>query len=168
MKKILLTSLAAVALVLGSGCASIIDGGSKTVQINSNPSGAKFTIYDKVGKAVDTQITPAIVNLEREHGYLSLEDYKLVFEAPGYYPGEAHVTSTLDGWYLGNILFGGLLGIIIVDPATGDMWTLSPRKVTCNLVPVQAGLSPEAIKAAQEKTNPEQSFKSSKPSHSNP
>ena len=32
--------------------------------------------------------------------------------------------ATLDGWYIGNIIFGGLLGILIIDPATGAMWRL--------------------------------------------
>lgn len=61
------------------------------------------------------------------------EDYKLVFEDAGYYPYETHVKSMVDGWYVGNIFFGGLIGILIVDPATGDMYTLSPREVDCNL-----------------------------------
>ncbi len=30
----------------------------------------------------------------------------------------------LDGWYFGNLIFGGLLGILIIDPATGAMWRL--------------------------------------------
>ena len=30
----------------------------------------------------------------------------------------------MDGWYAGNILIGGLLGLLIIDPATGSMWKL--------------------------------------------
>jgi hypothetical protein len=30
----------------------------------------------------------------------------------------------LNGWYLGHILFGGVLGILIVDPLTVAMWRL--------------------------------------------
>lgn len=30
----------------------------------------------------------------------------------------------MDGWYIGNLLFGGLIGMLIVDPATGAMYKL--------------------------------------------
>lgn len=143
-----------------TGCASIIDGGSKSVQINSNPEGAKVTISNRAGKEVSVQTTPAIVTLERSSGYFRGEDYKLVFEAAGYYPYETHVQSTIDGWYLGNVLFGGLIGIVIVDPATGDMFTLAPREVNCNLVSSATPLTPDELKAAELKANP---IKESKP-----
>ena len=44
------------------------------------------------------------------------EDYKLVFEEPGYDTYETHVKSTIDDWYIGNIYFGGLIGLLIVRP----------------------------------------------------
>jgi hypothetical protein len=118
-----------------TGCASIFDGGSKSVQINSNPEGAKVTISNQEGKTISVQKTPAIVALDRSSGYFRGEDYKLVFEAAGYNPYETHVTSTIDGWYFGNVLLGGLIGMLVVDPITGDMYTLSPMDVNCNLVP---------------------------------
>ena len=31
----------------------------------------------------------------------------------------------MDGWYIGHILFGGLIGFLIIDPATGSMWKLN-------------------------------------------
>jgi hypothetical protein len=137
-----------------TGCASIIDGGSKSVQINSNPEGAKVTISNRAGKKVSVQTTPAIVTLERSSGYFRGEDYKLVFEEAGYHPYEMHVTSSIDGWYFGNILFGGLIGMLIVDPATGDMFTLAPREVNCNLVISTTSLTPDELKAAELKANP--------------
>ncbi|MFH6792762.1 hypothetical protein ACHRCF_16520, partial [Acinetobacter baumannii] len=39
------------------------------------------------------------------------------------------VTGTLSGWYLGNIIFGGLIGLLIVDPATGAMYKLAPKDI---------------------------------------
>ena len=139
--------------LLFTGCASIIDGGPKTVQINSNPEGAKVTIFNKAGKEVSVNTTPASIALKRG-GFYSTEDYKLHFEMPGYYPYETHVASSIDGWYLGNVIFGGFIGILIVDPATGDMWTLSPRELNCNLVSSATSLTPEELKAAELKANP--------------
>jgi hypothetical protein len=34
------------------------------------------------------------------------------------------ITSKIDGWYFANIVFGGLIGMVIVDPATGAMFKL--------------------------------------------
>ena len=32
------------------------------------------------------------------------------------------LTPSLNGWYIGNLLFGGLIGFLIVDPLTGAMY----------------------------------------------
>lgn len=145
-------SLLTVSILL-TGCASILDGGPKTVQINSKPEGAKVTITNRAGKEVAVQTTPATVTLERAAGFFQGEDYTLHFEAAGYYPYDAHVQSDLDGWYIGNIFFGGLIGLVIVDPATGDMFTLSPRVVNCNLTPNQASLASVQAGSASIETN---------------
>src|SRR5437879_1932091 len=92
-------ALALAALAFGNGCASIVDGGDKSVRIHSDPPGATVTISDKDDRLVSVQKTPAVVTLRRHHGYFSREDYKLLFEAPGYYPSEAHVKSVLNAWY---------------------------------------------------------------------
>jgi hypothetical protein len=42
------------------------------------------------------------------------------------------VSAGLNGWYLGNLLFGGLVGLLVVDPATGAMFRL-PEDATVNL-----------------------------------
>jgi len=136
-------SLLVVPLII-TGCASILDGGDKSVHLTSNPAGAKVTISNDEGKVVFIQTTPAVVNLARSSGYFRGEDYRLLFEAPGYSPFETRITSQIDGWYFGNIMFGGLIGMLIVDPMTGDMYTLSPREINCSLVPsVTPATSPE-------------------------
>ncbi|KGQ53534.1 hypothetical protein IO44_11000, partial [Gallibacterium anatis str. Avicor] len=38
-----------------------------------------------------------------------------------------NVTPKIDGWYIGNILFGGIVGLLIVDPITGAMYKLPPE-----------------------------------------
>ncbi len=153
MKKLIIPALA-LYCVLASGCASIVDGRAKTVRINSNPTGAKVVIFDKSGKEVATQTTPATIKLKRHSGYFVGQKYKLVFEAPGYYPSETYVNSTLNGWYLGNIVFGGAIGLLVLDPATGAMWTLSPKDVNWNMVSSAVPLTPEQLKEAEVKANP--------------
>jgi hypothetical protein len=162
--KTVFASLLTVPLLL-TGCASILDGGSKTIQINSNPEGAKVTISNKEGKEIFVQTTPTIVSLERSSGFFEGEDYTLSFEEAGYLPYETHVQSTLDDWYIGNVLFGGLIGIIIVDPATGDMFTLSPRHVNCNLIPTPDQLKTGQLESAQPETNSSISNSNSPPAN---
>jgi hypothetical protein len=60
----------------------------------------------------------------------------------------------VDGWYFGNLLFGGLIGLLIVDPATGAMYKLEPNEINCNLVSSAVALTPEELKAAELKANP--------------
>src|SRR5437660_9292847 len=134
--------LAFAAVAFGNGCASIVDGGDKSVRIHSDPPGATVTNSDKGDRLVSVQKTPAVVILRRPHGYFIREDYKLIFEAPGYYPSEAHVKSVLDAWYFGNVVAGGAIGLLGVDPATGAMWTLSPRNVERNLISRDRTLTP--------------------------
>jgi hypothetical protein len=131
-----------------------VDGGRKSVQINSNPTGAKFTIYSAKGTVVDSETTPAKIKLERSQGYFKGEEYKLVFEAPGFYPGETYIKSELDGWYIGNIVFGGLIGFVLVDPLTGSMYTLSPRELNYTLLSTNLNINTENLKMAQLKANP--------------
>ena len=132
--------------VLATGCASIVDGGRKSVKIDSNPEGAKVTIVNRAGKEICTRTTPATVSLNRSAGFFEGEAYTLKLQKEGFYPYEAHVQSTLDGWYFGNVVLGGWIGLLVVDPATGAMFTLSPRQVNCNLVPIQTSAADGAAR----------------------
>ena len=153
MKKVPFFGCTLLACILVSGCASIVDGGRKSVKIDSEPSGATFTIYNGKGVAVNTNTTPAKVKLKRSQGYFQGEVYKLVFEAPGYYPGESTIRYKVDGWYFGNVIFGGLIGLAVVDPLTGSMWTLSPRQLHHTLLSTNLNLQPSELKAAQLQAN---------------
>jgi hypothetical protein len=154
MGKVLKASLSLLVFILSS-CASIVDGGSdKSIQINSNPPGAKVTITDKKGRTVQVVNTPSRVSLKRHRSFFVGERYKLLFEAPGYHPSQADVKSTMNGWYVGNVIFGGLLGILIVDPATGALFTLTPREIDRTLVQAAENLGAEDVAAADARANP--------------
>lgn len=60
-----------------------------------------------------------------------------VFEAPGYEQEEIWLTGSREaGWCsAGNVVVGGLIGRLIVDPITGAMWNLGPEAVGANLDP---------------------------------
>lgn len=142
MKKLLFNPIinGFVAVVLSvsiTSCASIFSGGPKKITINTTPPGAKVTIYDKFGKVVTTRQSPTVVPLERKVGYFAPQEYRVVIEKPGYKPTEIRLQSTINGWYFGNLFLGGVIGMVIVDPMTGAMFTFSPDHINETLTPAQ-------------------------------
>lgn len=111
-------------IVILAGCASIVSQSRYPVIIDSNQSGATVLIKDKHGRDVHKGVTPTTVTLPASAGYFSPEKYTFQFEKEGYSPTSATISAGLDGWYFGNLLFGGLIGFLIVDPASGAMWEL--------------------------------------------
>jgi hypothetical protein len=119
----------AIPLVLSTlaGCSSIVSKSDYAVSINSTPDDAKFVITNKAGQSVHSGVTPAVINLKSSAGYFKGETYTIALEKEGYSPKLFTLASTVDGWYFGNILFGGLLGMLVIDPATGAMYNLPDR-----------------------------------------
>lgn len=56
----------------------------------------------------------------------------MVLKLDGYKTYETRLEKKFNAWYIGNIVFGGLIGII-VDPITGAMYKLKPEDVNGNL-----------------------------------
>ncbi len=110
--------------IVVSGCASIVDGGNKPVTISSSVPAAKFEIKNRGGTVVHSGKTPQTVSLSRGAGYFKKERYSVVMNKEGYEESSGVLEPTLSGWYFGNILIGGLIGMLIVDPATGAMYKL--------------------------------------------
>jgi hypothetical protein len=121
------------AVVMSSGCASIVSKSNWPVNLNSTPSGASVTIKDKKGIEVAKVVTPSTVYLKSGAGYFKPAYYTFLFEKEGYTSSTVDAKATFNGWYVGNLVFGGLIGILIVDPLTGAMWTMQER-VTTNLL----------------------------------
>jgi hypothetical protein len=117
MKKILVL---AISLSL-SNCATIIHGSKQDVGFSSNPTGASVTINgESFGK------TPTVVKLQRK------DTHAVKITLDGYLPYEVLLTRKVDGWIAGNIIFGGIIGLI-VDAADGAMYKLSPEQLTAEL-----------------------------------
>ncbi|HUK01948.1 MAG TPA: hypothetical protein VLW26_06680 [Steroidobacteraceae bacterium] len=120
------------------GCATIVHSGPRAISVASTPAGAKVSIYDRSNTLVQTNTTPFIAYLPTKYGYFKGQDYRLVFELADHAPAEVRLKSELSGWYAGNLLFGGLVGMLIVDPLTGAMFNLSPQKIQQPLTATQA------------------------------
>jgi hypothetical protein len=125
-----------------SGCASIVSGGPEIVTISSNPPEAKMTLCnDRTKQCMAIGQTPYTATLDRSQGFFKPARYSIKCEKPGYGPAERTLSAGMNGWYAGNIIFGGLIGILIVDPATGAMWDIKEHNLVMNLPPV--GTEPE-------------------------
>ena len=118
-------------------CASIVSKSSYPVAFRCQPESVDITIVNKKGEKVFTGKTPTTVTLGVGAGYFKGENFAVTFSKEGYEPHTAQIKRGVDGWYiLGNFVFGGLIGWLIVDPATGAMWTL-PKEVTASLSSTQ-------------------------------
>lgn len=120
-----------LAIFLMSSCASIVHGPTQTVDFTSQPSGATITIDGKeYGK------TPQAIELKRNGREKGDEPGKQMYDVKvaldGYYPYELKIKREMDEWFLGNILFGGLIGII-VDASNGSMYKLTPDQIIAQM-----------------------------------
>ncbi|WP_372881389.1 hypothetical protein [Psychromonas sp.] len=123
-------SAVALSLVLLSGCSSIVSDSKYSVAIASSPSEANFTLKNRKGLTIHSGRTPTSISLNASSGFFKGETYTLVLNKEGYEEKTVEINSSVDGWYFGNILFGGLIGLLIVDPATGAMFKLPERSDT--------------------------------------
>lgn len=118
-----------------SGCASILGKTSYPIQISSSPTDAHISIVNKKGQQVYSGTTPTTVDLQSSAGFFSKASYKITFSSEGYEDKVVPVNAKLNPWYFGNILLGGVIGMLIVDPASGAMWQINEYNITEILTP---------------------------------
>ena len=120
MKKIIF-SLGVLSTLILSSCATIVCGSKQNISFNSTPANASIYINEvEVGK------TPFQTKLERK------KEHSVVIKLDGYKPYETKLTKKFNAWYLGNLIFGGIIGLV-VDPITGAIYELSPDQVNAQL-----------------------------------
>lgn len=114
-------SCSLVLTFLMSSCATIVSGSKQNVKFSSNPSTAVIFIDEvEVGK------TPFEIKLERK------SEHTVMFKLEGYQNYQTKLTKKFNAWYIGNILIGGIIGLII-DPITGAMYNLSPDEINAQM-----------------------------------
>ncbi len=138
-----MTAIMMASVFLFSSCASIVSKSTYPLSINSSPSNAKVSITDKKGKEIYLGNTPATVKLKAGAGFFSKAEYQVKFSSPGYDDKIVPITFKLDGWYFGNLLLGGVLGMLIIDPATGAMWKIETEFLNETLSKSTASIDPE-------------------------
>lgn len=126
-KSIFIASIASITL---AGCATIMgQSAPETLNIRSTPDQARVIISDETGTKIFEGNTPTSLPLEKKKGYFSGKKYDVKIQKDGYEEQRITVDTKVNGWYIGNIVFGGPLGLLIIDPATGAMWTLDTNEI---------------------------------------
>lgn len=120
MRKTIISSSLALAILVSS-CATIVSGSKQNIKFSSNPSTATIFIDEvEVGK------TPFEIKLARN------SEHSVLIKLEGYQTYETKLTKKFNAWFLGNILIGGLIGLII-DPITGAMYKLTPDQINAQM-----------------------------------
>jgi hypothetical protein len=133
MKKTLIKVIPVIAAsLIITGCATILGKSRYPVTLNSTPNVANVLITNKKGDTVFNGKTPAIVNLKAGKAYFKKEDYLITFSADGFKEKKYTIKSTINGFYFGNILIGGAIGMLIIDPLSGKMWSLPASQTNIN------------------------------------
>ena len=148
MQSNMLVRCVAIALAgsLG-GCATIVAKSSQTITVTSVPEGAAVSIANASGAAIHSGNTPMTVTLKKGRGYFKPEHYLVNIVKPGFEEQKLKIDGAVNGWYFGNIIFGGLIGMLAVDPSTGAMYTLKPDAVQVTLTSSTAAQNhgPESV-----------------------
>jgi len=122
MKRAILALSLFIPVTLFNSCATIVSKSSWPVHVNCKPDGANVTITNRRGETVYKGTTPVMLSLRSGAGFFKKERYLAHFEFDGYAAQDVPLECKLNGWYFGNLFIGGLLGLLIIDPATGAMY----------------------------------------------
>lgn len=133
-------------LMTGTSCATIFTKSSYPISFTSTPSEANVTVVNRAGSTVFTGSTPSTITLKAAAGYMKREEYTVTFQKSGYAPQTVPVICSLDGWYIGNILLGGIIGMLIVDPASGAMYKFDNTEINASLTPDSASMQDRQLR----------------------
>lgn len=121
-----------------SACATIMRDNSQTIPITSSTDNVDIRIADKSGKVIFEGQTPASVNLKTAaSGYFDPQEYTIIASKDGFKNQTTIIDWHVSAWYwAGNLILGGLIGYLIIDPITGDMYYLD-EDVHLNMTPIK-------------------------------
>ncbi len=109
-------SLVSTSLLLSS-CATIMHGTTQSIGISTNPHNAEVWLDNRLAGH-----SPIILEMSRN------ENHIVRIELEGYQPYELTFTRKISGWCAGNLVFGGVIGLVI-DALSGGIYTLTPEQV---------------------------------------
>ena len=119
--------------LLFTSCASIMLSPTQGIGVSSSP--IKATV--KVDGLLKGE-TPLTLEIKRKKGGT------VRIEKEGYEPAEIIITKKMSGWIFGNIIFGGIPGLII-DLIIGGTYTLIPESINVTLVKAEVGMNENSV-----------------------
>ena len=121
------------------GCASIVSGTTQQMSFQSNPDDVTVTVTGRVlGK------TPFTIQLDKK------KDQSVTFTKEGYKPLTMELATTMDPWFWGNIVLGGLIGST-TDGLSGAVHQYSPSQYFVSLQPEGVTTESSTLKSQREK-----------------
>ncbi len=139
-KTLSILSCAVTALLITSSCATLFTKKTQEVNFKGIPG---TTIVDKDKNTIVTEIGSNGFGV----GKFSKQLKKKTIEArkDGYQPKSYEMGTKIQGWFWGNIVFGGIPGMAI-DAATGKMMKFSDTMIDMTLIPfTQTEEQPEEV-----------------------
>ena len=124
MKTIPLLLCSAPLLLLLAGCATLVSGPDQVLRVTSHPPDAVVS-----ADGLERGTTPIQVCLSRDR------DHVVAIDLPGYKHYEILVSRTVNGWFFGNLIFAGPLGMV-VDREDGSIYALEPNPINVALEPL--------------------------------
>ena len=127
-------------LVLGlaglvAACSTIVEGTDQTVTVTSEPEGAVCRLM-REGEIVGAiNPTPGSIEVDRSN-----DDITVKCDLDGYLTSIGVLPSEFEGMTFGNILFGGIIGVV-VDASTG---AASQYPESINVVMIPANFASES------------------------
>ena len=108
-----LTVLALAVSAALSGCATITQGAHQSVLFDTSPSGAVCSITREGNMLYADFTAPKSLQIEKDK-----DDLVITCDKEGYRRAVIHTNSSFEGWTMGNLLLGGIIGLG-VDAASG-------------------------------------------------
>lgn len=133
-----------------SGCASIFSDSNYVQKFEASVPGVLMDVV-KNGEPYQSDVPiPAEIKLPADNGFFSRADYSFTFRKEGYKDKVMTRRAKVDPLYWVNVatIYAAVIGMVIVDPWTGAMWSLEEA-------PLVAVMEKEDSEAAPPAPTPE-------------
>ena len=122
----------AVLMLSATSCASIVEGSSQEILVNTSPNGAHCEISRFAVTIATIEQTPGSATIKKLNKPIAISCSK-----PGYETTTQVNKSDLAGWNLGNLAIGGLIGFTVdwIDGA----WNKYTSPINMTLSPSTTG-----------------------------
>lgn len=132
-------AFALCALLIATGCATVVKGRSQVLAVNTDPVGASCTLRRNDGTVGAVNPTPGTVQISKAGVPIDVTCIR-----HGYLEANVRLSPSVQGWTAGNAVFGGVVGLI-VDAGSGAIYEY-PGEIVVKLTP--ASFSSTALRDA--------------------